>query len=569
MAPTAGEKKEVPLSPTAKLDDATVHLQLQMFLDEWHFRIVESNMAKNWDRKTAVQTAVDMLHWNGATFPDEEWKQNLLGDDEEVMIGKIVNFIPNEMRMNLEEICLELQSCMSASSTLRKAIDDNSEEGLLAAVEGAEGAKGVEAILRNAVIMASQKVVKVRKTHIGWRASTEARITRLMQASEDAEHCHRQLLAVDAQLDTAGGNQKSNAKSILMGMATKNDKALTSSSFSGWLGVTMKARADNAVRSKYQAQLSEAEKKLFEYKERQLANIKGVLGRAHMEEGDNFRGTIIRFWYKQVEERKSGGDTADQVKAAKARLESMKSSQTAAAKKVLTSMSSGSDEGLLTMVFQGWNLFHIDYQKEKEFEDAVKAAEAKLKEQMDGKKDQTMKIMERMQAQSEGGLLIMTWTAWAVTFIGENKKARELEQKIAESQGKFNSLKARQSGNAQGVQGRTNELMKNNLLLRCLSHWAYDTKTQNVDSYYTRKLESKRRQLAGVQNLFRTFAAQLESGLGGDDGGESSRDNTGRAQPRPSKSKKDRSSSGADRSGSGMSNAVSLPDIHEGRPVRA
>merc|ERR1719230_1165972 len=102
----------------------------------------------------------------------------------------------------------------------------------------------------------------------------------------------------------------------------------------------------------------------------------------------------------------------------------------------------------------------------------------------------------------------------------------ELEYALSEAEGKFKSLNGRQKAGAHGVQNRVNEQIALNLLQRIMNYWIIETKANRIESHYNAKYESKRRQLNGVQNLFKSFALQLEQNLGQDD------DSSGRSQRR-------------------------------------
>merc|ERR1712151_828539 len=109
--------------------------------------------------------------------------------------------------------------------------------------------------------------------------------------------------------------------------------------------------------------------------------------------------------------------------------------------------------------------------------------------------------------------------------LAEEKKADELEATMNGAGGKFKRMRSRQSGNAQGVQGRVNEQMKMNLLLRCLKAWQIESRVNKENADFNKKLDQKRKQLKSVQQLFKEFARQLEEGLGnvgGDSSGRSS-----------------------------------------------
>merc|ERR1719231_489490 len=110
-------------------------------------------------------------------------------------------------------------------------------------------------------------------------------------------------------------------------------------------------------------------------------------------------------------------------------------------------------------------------------------------------------------------MIFQNWTTW----LKEEKKQAELEFAMQQAENKFKNLNGRQKGAAHGMQNRVNEQMNANIMQRVFNNWLQETKTNLVESKFNKAIESKRRQLAGVQNLFKSFAMQLEQNLGGDD----------------------------------------------------
>jgi hypothetical protein len=359
-----------------------------------------------------------------------------------------------------------------------------------------------------------------------------------------------------------------------MSMAEKNEKVLMNSVFSGWMGLMYKSKEDNAMRKKFRAELEDLQKQLYSYKERQLNNVRGVLVRQAASDDEGLLSLCVSTWGRWTAEEKAGGTSAATLDAARERIKSMQDYAAENATKVLASMTSTNTQGFLHLVWQAWVQFSEDYKANKEMEDAVKKTEARLKAHMEGKKEETKKIMERMTASGETGLVSLCIAKWS-EMIAEAKRATELANKLNEQGDRFSMMNERQRGTAQGVRTRITDQMNYFITIRAFHVWLLDVKVSGVDSHFTRKLESKRRQLTGVQNLFKTFAAQLERGLGGNDGGDSSA-NTGRDSMRDSKQQRStrgrrqgdhRDSKGMVR---GTEGAVSLPDIHgHGRPLHA
>jgi len=188
----------------------------------------------------------------------------------------------------------------------------------------------------------------------------------------------------------------------------------------------------------------------------------------------------------------------------------------------MTRMAAGSEASLKNLILEAWIKFHQDYMANKEMEDQVKAAEKKLKEHMDAKKDEAKAVLDRMLASSDHGLLsliVQTWVSW----LKDEKKEQELEFELNKANDKFKSLNARQKAGANKLQGRVNEQMNMNIMQRILNFWIIETKAEKLSKYYVNKLKKKRAQLEGVQNLFRSFAQQLEANLGDSEDEGSSR----------------------------------------------
>lgn len=269
--------------------------------------------------------------------------------------------------------------------------------------------------------------------------------------------------------------------------------------------------------------------------------------RGAMAEKEVLLHMVLKVWIDEVNERKADGDTAEMLKAAQDKLDSMQQGQKEKAGQFMTRMAAGSEASLKNLILEAWIKFHTDYAADREMEEKVKEAEKKFKEHMDAKKDDAKAVLDRMLAASDHGLESLIMQNWA-QFVKEEKKQKELEFQLADSNSRFKSLNSRQKAGAANVQNRVNEQIANNLMQRVMNDWIRETKANRVELHYNAKYESKRRQLQGVQNLFKSFALQLEQNLGGDD------DSSSRTQRR---SKKDK---GMTKGGDGT---VSLPDIHQ------
>jgi len=542
--------EEAPLSPKSPRDEGTeaVVEKFQQFLDEWYYRVLSSSLATSWNREKSLKVLLDVLHLVGMDLTEEDKEAicKMDGHDEGAQCAAIVEKMPKEMSSQFDAIALSLVAILHEATRIRAASEDEGDEPVANLFEEEDCAGLRSQVLKASIVYAAQEVSKVRLVHKTWRKSTDARIDRLLLATEEAEHCQQQLLAAEAQLSEIKDGQKAKSKSFLMNMADGNDKTLMHTIFSGWLGFTEKARAEKEIRKKFEDQIKFCERKLFEFKEAQLNNVRGVVMSMGAAENDALLSMIMKVWMDEVKLRKADGDTAEELKALQDKMAAFESAQKEKAGQFMTRMAAGNEESLKNLCLEAWIKFHNDYAKDKALEDQVKAQEAAFAEHMAKKKDEAKAVLDRMSASSDSGLVALMFKNW-VDYYNEEKKSREMEAMLQSAEGKFKSLNDRQKAGAAGVQGRVNEQMNANLMLRCFGSWAIETKVNRVENHYNAKYESKRRQLQGVQNLFKSFAMQLEQNLGADD--DSSRTASYRQR-------------GSSKSMKKTEGTVSLPDIN-------
>merc|ERR1719375_1334318 len=208
----------------------------------------------------------------------------------------------------------------------------------------------------------------------------------------------------------------------------------------------------------------------------------------------------------------------------------------------MTRMSAGSDAALVNLNFQAWVTFIADYKKNKDMEDAVKAAEQKFNDFKKGKSDKAKGVLDKMAGANDTGLKAQCFGGW-LQIVKDEKEGAEMEAMLANSDGKFKLFSERNGKNAKEVMRKATQQVEICCILKVFNPWKMDTRLEKLLRANHSRMEGKRGQLQSVQLLFRNFAQQLESGL---------KDGTPRDAGKPKRLSKD-------------SNTVSLPDIH-GRP---
>jgi len=531
---------------------------LEQFVDEFYFSVIHSSLAKVWDQQKALAALLDIFELLGMKFEAGE-KDSLLGMDEDPMQAQLLSKMSKDMRFSFEAVAEKVQSMLEMATRVRTAVEKNEDLQVVFEDDDASGVS--QSILKHAVVQGTKRVAKIRKTNASWRKSTEARVGRLMRSAEDAEHAMQQVLAAEAQLEGFGHSSKAKSKKALMNMADGNDKALTQTVFASWLGYSLKCKAESAIRGKFEQRIKDAEDKLIQFKERQIQNVKGVLMRASVDEADGLLRVAWKFWMDEVKERKASGDNYAKLKEVQDKLAGYHASQKENTKRVMAKMAAGNDDALVSLCFQSWVQFSEEYKKDKEMEDAVKRAELALKEHLQKNKEDAKAVLDRMSANSDTGLLSLVIQEWSQAIV-DAKKSRELEEAMFGGDTQIRNMKSRQSMNAQGVQTRVSDQVNDILLTRVYTAWLIEAKVNRVSNYFTTKMEHKRRQLNGVQNLFKSFAMQLEQNLGADED-SSSRTFTGGRNARS----KQRASYSHQSMSKNAEGSCSLPDIHQKQVV--
>lgn len=528
------------------ITDAAVALQVQQFLDDWHYRIMNT-LGTKMSAKQAVRAALEILALNGVDLLESDIK-SMVNMEETALVNAIVSKLPPQLRGDFDHLALQLQMLVTTSARVRRSIEEGVPENIQETIEEVDSTSIGQQILKQAVVQASREVAGLHRCQDTWFRSMEKRLDRLLRSADLAEHAQQQLLAVETQLQKFGAEQNEKSKKALIGFAEGNDKSLMSMVWGAWLGLVLSGLGEKAVRQKYEKEIADAEKALFTYKERQLKGVKDSLMRSARDSDDGLVHYCIRHWYTEIQENKRLGVNKKTMMEMEAKLNEFQTKQSDNTKKVMARMGADQDAALTHAAWAAWQKFCEDYKKNKEFEDKVKESEQKMSQFMSKRKEDAKRVLDSMNSATTTGLLAMCIQNW-YNMVNENQKAKKLEEQMANSSGALANLKMRQKGNAMNVQGRINEQIKANLLFRCMAAWSLETKVNHVDRYYTNKMNHKRQQLNSVQTLFKSFAKQLEEGLGNAEGDSSGR--TGRR----SKMTKD-------------GNSVSLPDIHQ-RPVPA
>merc|ERR1712028_184448 len=130
---------------------------------------------------------------------------------------------------------------------------------------------------------------------------------------------------------------------------------------------------------------------------------------------------------QEIDEQKFLRDNGSAMSELQDKLKNLADTQSANAKKVLGRMNAESGVGLMTYVFQAWVKFWEDYNKNKEYEDALKESEKKVAEFMKNQNDGAKSVLNRMNEGSKAGLMSLCFKAWN-QFIADEKEMLKMKE---------------------------------------------------------------------------------------------------------------------------------------------
>lgn len=522
-----------------------VKLVVKTFLEKQHYQDLHRMLAEQWCNCHSLTAAVRLMEAHGVHIsPEEEGRLAKLPEDR--MIDALVMRMPQQSREQFEHFFLQLSLIASTTTRLRAALETGDSGGIEEVMDSAENVGILQFILKMAVAQAGQEVLAHEQDHDAWINVTDARMSPLLQSQANAMVSQKALVDAKAQLEGHRVNANEKTKRVLMSLAGGSAEALKASSFVSWSELVKQIKRENEIRVEYEVEIEQAEKKLQDYILSQTGIMRNMINKRHLETTNGLLGACIDAFKQNVEEGKEELKKAEEMKELEAKLSQFSKDQVQKSKKVLDRMNAGTDQGLVHFIFQAWLQFMEEYRKNRDFEDAVKAEEAKIAEFMKKQNEGAKSVLTRMSCASDTGLLDQCMKGWIEVF-NEQKKANELEDMLNSASGRFNEFSSRNKSSAKGCMDRAAEAADMSQYIVIFCYWKREYKTERMRRYARDKNTKKKQQLIGVKGLFKNFANELEAGL---------KDGT----PRPSPQAQTKKRSGRATSvGSGAPSPKALP----------
>mmetsp|Transcript_32377 Transcript_32377/g.58835 ORF Transcript_32377/g.58835 Transcript_32377/m.58835 type:complete len:578 (-) Transcript_32377:119-1852(-) len=498
---------------------AATKLIAQQMLEDRHVKVLHKTLSKCWNRSAgrvqSLSAAIALMEQYGVNLSDSE-AAKLSELEEEKQIGALVNLMPQATNEQFQQFFLQLQLLVSTAMRVRKGLEDGQPEKVAAALDDADSTGVSSYILKMAVIQAGSEVTAQMAEYQTWVKDTDNKMARLIRGQEDAMAAQKKLAGLQAELHRGQSEQVAKASQVAMNFISNNTSALKSVCFHGWQQWAKNEAEEHAMERECEERLAETQRELLEYREQQLKNIRGVFNKKGELAKKELQGEVLTMWKDILKKRKEDDALAEKVNLLSEKVAAAQSAQKENTKKVMERMGAASDAGLLQMALTGWIQEHLNEKKEKEKQAVIAEAEERIQEFLKGKSESAKKMLQAAGGGTDTGLLHQALSGWKQVWEDAKKEA-ELEAALNDKSSELQAFGLRTKAAGSSAMERSKHYSEQMLLMQTFYNWKMDWSMEMTLKGYHAKIEAKRQQLMGVHQMFRSFATQLESGLKGSD----------------------------------------------------
>eukprot|EP00405_Crypthecodinium_cohnii_P034251 CAMPEP_0206530718 /NCGR_PEP_ID=MMETSP0325_2-20121206/3335_1 /ASSEMBLY_ACC=CAM_ASM_000347 /TAXON_ID=2866 /ORGANISM="Crypthecodinium cohnii, Strain Seligo" /LENGTH=538 /DNA_ID=CAMNT_0054026821 /DNA_START=176 /DNA_END=1788 /DNA_ORIENTATION=+ len=499
-------------SPSSRppLATGTLQLQAMQFFDDWHAKIMKT-LGKEWTRRQAVTTALDLLAYNGIPLSqdDIEWMSE---QPEELLIPELCNKLTVDQRESFEDLAQTLQVMLVTICRVRLSVDADDIQALEEVMNEEDHGSIKDAVLRETVVCGARDVNKLYTCQDTWVNSMEKRMNRLTKSAEVAAAAQQTLLKVEAQLESTDSLAKRKLKKSLVTLVAGSDVANLAGAFGQWAGLTIKTAAERKLRQNFDKKIEDLEVEIVHARDRSLFNIRSGMDRGLKANDNAVLGAFFGVWQEEYEVGKRVRAEEAAISAFKSKLENFSAARMNAVKAVFTRMVCSNDDTLLYTAFRGFAQAVKSDKVVQGHQQQMEVQQSQIEVHLAKCKTDVRQRLETGLLQNNNALVQVIFEKWGVA-VGETRTRRVTAARVKESGAKLKSLVVRQKATALNVEDRAAEQLTFNLLLRIMQAWELEAKVNRVEKYFRSKIEGKRKQLDSVRVLFRSFADKLDEGL--------------------------------------------------------
>jgi len=560
-------------------DEADKHINLNVgmkmasryiadqMLEQRHLKVLHKTLSTAWNRTGQVQSlsaAIALMEQYGVELTDEE-VQRIASMEQEQQIAALVNKMPQESNEQFQQFFLQLQLLVSTAMRVRSGLEDGAPEKVASALDDADSTGVTQHILRMAVVQAGSEASMQMLEYEAWVREADEQMARLIRGQEDAMAARKKLATLQAQLQHQRDEHKEKSSKVLqvdkpvqvcMNFVSGMTQQTKLACFQGWLSCARRAKQEGSIAREFEEQLDGIQQRLVDYRQSSLANVRSYLAKKAAVKEVDLTAEVLNLWYTVVADQRETDALAGQVDELSSKLASTQGAQKETTKRVMERMSAARDRSLLGQCVQCWLAEVEDSKKQGMMHDVLADAKARLQSFLKGKSESSMKVLKMALGGTDTGLLTQALGCWKSQVL-DLKKEAELERLVQANAKQMADYGDKRKAVAKAAMERVQYYSEQSLLMETFHNWRLDTKVEVTLQKYHIRIEAKRQQLAGVHQMFRTFAHQLETSL------KKSVDSE-----RASTLRRTRTLHKAD------TGTVSLPDIHKpgspsGDPIKA
>mmetsp|Transcript_99584 Transcript_99584/g.316106 ORF Transcript_99584/g.316106 Transcript_99584/m.316106 type:complete len:584 (+) Transcript_99584:72-1823(+) len=505
---------------TGHSQDETEKYLARTLLDYEHYTMIHQALASRWDRLHSLSAAIKLMENYGVTLSAEE-VERLKRLEEGQQINALVMKMPQQSNEQFQQFFLQLQLLVSTATRVRRALEEGRPDFVEAALDDADSTGIAPYILRMAIVQAGSEVETLRQQYTSYMREADERCGKLIRGQEDALQAQKRLASASAQLALYKIGQTDKVKAVMVNFAAQSAKGLLAAVVKAWHSYVKQSRLDDEICKELKDHLEGVTARLAALREKQLGSARGMLMRKAMNHESQVVREIWQTWVIEVKEAKERIESAGQIREMEEKLGKMQSSQSENVKKVMMRMNADTEFTLLGMVFQAFVSFHLEYAKNKEMEDQVKHSEQKIAQFMASQSKGAKSVLSKMGGATDSGLVRQVFTSWKEKW-DEARKEAELEAVLNSHESRLKSFSSgRKEGNMNAMD-RARYHTEIGFTLRLWAAWKMYVKLESSTGHYKAKIDGKKSQLLGVQQMFRRFATELESNFRA--GGDTTRD---------------------------------------------
>mmetsp|Transcript_61099 Transcript_61099/g.177120 ORF Transcript_61099/g.177120 Transcript_61099/m.177120 type:complete len:603 (+) Transcript_61099:76-1884(+) len=483
----------------------------QAFLDEKHYKTLHQTLSRKWDHLQSLSAAVKLMQKFGVELSLKE-REALAKKDPPAQIEQLVSMLPRQSGAEFEFFFAQLQSLVSSATRMRNALEVGDWEDVAQALEDAEKSGTMKYLTQVSAVQFGSKATSMKAHLDDWRKKADKEMARLLRITRGATNIKKEISCRKADLAHRREEVNVNSFRVTLAFAMRLEQLICGTVFNAWASHTRDAQAERRARSEYDANLDGINQKILEWKMRHSERARHVLGQQWMHEQALLRAETFAMWRGVVEEAIESQRIALQRADGQQILESASSSQRERRLAMMKRFAGLVDQDLLQL---GFAAFAISLREARAVLESAKVAGAsQTKRQRCAKfqRQTTARMMGYVATSSDLIVLREVFGEWCAALARERSEGL-LFDTLSSKQFALHSLESKAKASAASALSRAGGYIEEMLLLRVMNAFRMYAQMEIAIRMHQSKVDRKRHQLQGVQNMFRDFAKTLEAGV--------------------------------------------------------